>query len=224
MKADMIKHDSDYFVKLDKKLVEVFGIPERHCDDPTGFLVRGILSQNTNDTNRDRAYERLKEKFSKWDDVLAADETDIADAIRVAGLAEIRAKRIKGLLMWLKERNKGRIDASFLLEMPYDKALSLLMGVDGIGLKTAAVFLLFCGGAPIFPVDTHIKRIMVRLGVFPPKTSADKMIKVLSKVIPGDLHYRFHINLLKLGRNICTARLANCEECPISEFCEKVNI
>ena len=98
------------------------------------------------------------------------------------------------------------------------------MGVDGIGLKTAAVFLLFCGGAPLFPVDTHIKRIMVRLGVFPPKTSADKMIRVLSKVIPGDLHYRFHINLLKLGRNICTARLANCEECPISEFCEKVNI
>ncbi len=212
--------DEQYFLRLNRALLSVFGVPERRCeDDITGALVRGILSQNTNDKNRDRAFNSLREKFPSWELVAEADEQQIASAIRVAGMANQRAKRIKNLLSWLKEMSDGRIDAKFLLDMPYESSLALLTSVQGIGLKTAAVFLLFCANAPVFPVDTHIKRIMVRLGVFPQNKSANYMIKVLSRKIPQEIHYTLHINLIKLGRSYCGARRKLCEECPVRKMC-----
>ncbi len=208
------------FEKMGELLAGLFGTPQKPCDDPTSALVRGILSQNTNDINRDRAFESLRERFGDWWKILDADDNEIISAIRVAGMAKQRTKRIKGLLKWLSERNHNEIDASFLLKLPADEAMSLLTSVDGIGPKTAAVFLLFCGGKPLFPVDTHIKRIMIRLGVFPPKTPAEKMIKILSDIVPRNLLYTLHLNLIQLGRTICTARKAYCKKCPISQYCK----
>ncbi len=214
--------DAQYFRVLDRRLRDYFGTPEmKKCPDPTGALVKGILSQNTNDRNRDRAYDALVKKFPRWVDVLTAPDSEIASAIRPAGMANQRTARIKRVLGWLAERNGGKPDASFLLKLPPEKALEELTSIDGIGLKTAAVFLLFCGGVPIFPVDTHIKRIMPRLGVFPKNTSAEKMIIALSEVVPPEIHGTLHLNLLALGRNICTARKAMCEKCPVADLCDK---
>ncbi len=216
------KFDSEYFAELDARLRERFGTPAaKSCPDPTGALVRGILSQNTNDTNRDRAYGNLVREFPTWNEVLAAPEEKIAALVRPAGMMSQRAARIKKLLRWLAEHNGGVPDASFLLEMPHTEAVKLLTSVDGIGLKTAAVFLLFCGGAPLFPVDTHIRRIMTRLGAFPPRTPPDRMIMPLSEIIPPELHMSLHLNLLNLGRQICTARKPHCEICPVADMCEK---
>ena len=216
----MIKKDAKYFEKLDALLCAKFGVPEVKCGDPTDALVRGILSQNTNDRNRDRAFSKLKNTFDDWEAVLSAADENVIDAIRVSGMAAQRTARIKTLLQWLKSQNSGKIDAQFLLEMSPDRAMEMLTSLSGIGIKTAAVFLLFCGGAPFFPVDTHIKRIMSRLGVFPQKTSAEKMIPILSEIIPDELHYSLHLNLLELGRNICTARKAMCEVCPAKKLCD----
>ncbi len=215
-----MKVDAEYFEKLDAILRTKFGVPEIKCGDPTDALVRGILSQNTNDKNRDRAFLKLKNTFADWNAVLCAPDIEVADALRVSGMANQRTARIKILLQWLKSQNNGKIDAQFLLEMNHNRAMELLTSLSGIGIKTAAVFLLFCGGAPFFPVDTHIKRIMIRLGVFPTKTSAEKMIPILSKIIPDEIHYSLHLNLLELGRNICTARKAFCEKCPVKKLCD----
>ena len=219
--------DAKYFHKLDKILANEFGaVDTRNCDNPTDALIRGILSQNTNDRNRDRAFSALKSKIPDWNDVLDTDDEIILKLIRPAGMAYQRCARIKGLLRWLAENNNGEIDAKFLLDLKPQKALDKLIDVDGIGIKTAAVFLLFCGDAPFFPVDTHIKRIMVRLGVFAPKTPAEKMIPILSDIVPPKLHKRFHLNLLKLGRQICGARNPKCDICPFknSKICKKIGI
>ncbi len=217
----MMGFDGDYFLRLDGALRGAFGTPVRRpCRDLVAALVRGILSQNTNDLNRDRAFERLRQRFPRWEDVLSASVDELADAIRPAGLSRQRAERIKGLLRWLGERTGGRISADFLLACEHEKALELLTSIPGIGIKTAAVFLLFCGGAPLFPVDTHIRRIMVRLGVFPPKTTAEKMIKKLSAVVPPRVHFSLHINLITLGRRVCRARGAECDRCPIRSECK----
>ena len=212
--------DAKFFKKLDSALRKRFGVPpEHHCDDPTGALVRGILSQNTNDRNRDRAFESLTKKFRNWNDVLHASDEEIAAAIRTAGMSGQRTERIKNLLQWLKQHSGEEIDAQFLLDMDYKRALEQLTSLPGIGVKTAAVFLLFCGDAPLFPVDTHIKRIMIRMKIFPPKTSAEKMIFALSEIVPHEIHNSLHLNLLELGRNYCTARKTMCETCPVKNIC-----
>ncbi len=219
-----IKYDSKYFRLLDKKLLKRFGEPTRTSIDPTDSLVRGILSQNTNDKNRDKAFAALKEKYPVWDKVVIADDEELKALIRPAGMANQRVPRIKGLLTWLAEQNNGRIDASFLLELQPDEVFEKLTTVSGIGVKTAAVFLLFCAGAPFFPVDTHIKRIMGRLGVLPSKTPADKMIFLLSKTIPSEIHFCLHLNLLVLGRKICTARKTHCDICPVKDLCSRIAV
>lgn len=217
--------DKNFFTTIDSRLRHNFGVTKNVCADPVSALVMGILSQNTNDRNRDRAFERLRGRFPDWRSLLDADEKEIADAVSVAGMGNQRAKRIKSLFAFL-ERKFGKVDANPILSMKPDDAFRFLCDIDGIGAKTAAVFLLFCGNMPFFPVDTHIKRIMVRLGVFSPKTSAESMIEVLSSTIPPELHITLHLNLIELGRRICTARLAMCDVCPVSDLCEtgKMNL
>lgn len=205
------------FETIDRRLKSVFGTPRKNCPEPVSELIRGILSQNTTDRNRDRAFENLREKFGEWQNLLTADETQIAEAISVAGMANQRAKRIKLLL-----REFSTVDPLKILKMKPDDAFRFLCDMEGIGPKTAAVFLLFCGNMPFFPVDTHIRRIMVRLGVFPRSTSAEKMIAVLSRTIPHRLHLTLHLNLIELGRKICTARFAMCDKCPISDLCKRI--
>jgi endonuclease III len=117
-----MKHD--YFKKLDIALRKKFGEPRKCCEEPTAALVRGILSQNTTDKNRDRAFIELRRKFAAWEETLAAEESQIAGAIRVAGMANQRAARIRELLQWLKDNNRGRIDARFLLKMSPSMALA----------------------------------------------------------------------------------------------------
>ena len=216
----IMKHNSEYYNCLDEKLRRFFGAPKKYCECPTSALVRGVLSQNTTDRNRDKAFERLRNRFPDWHSVLDADDSEIVEAIRIAGMANQRAVRIKDLLRWLAKNNKGKIDARFILKFPPQEAMDKLTSINGIGMKTASVFLLFCGNMPFFPVDTHIKRIMIRLNIFPPNTSADKMIIALSKAIPAKLHYSLHLNLIELGRTICTARKILCEKCPIKRFCK----
>ncbi|RKZ34542.1 endonuclease III [bacterium] len=213
-----------FFSTLNNLLKEHFGEPNRYCENSVDALVRGILSQNTTDKNRDRAFSALKKKFANWCDVLNACDNQIIELIRPAGMANQRVSRIKGLLRWLAENNRGDIDADFLMNIPHKDALEMLLQLNGIGLKTASVFLLFCAGAPYFPVDTHIKRIMVRLGIFPQGTSPETMIIILSQIIPPPLHYSLHLNLIELGRQICSARNARCKICPIRKKCQKIGV
>jgi endonuclease-3 len=196
-----------------------FGVPVRGVTkDPLSELIFTILSQNTTDSNRDRAYERLKNRFPRWEDVVPADASQIEEAIRVGGLGSQKSKRIKAILADIEQRT-GRLSLDYLAELGPEEARRALLSFVGVGNKTAAIVLLFSLGMPAFPVDTHILRVTRRLGLIPPKADAAAAHEILGSAIPPEKYYPTHLNLIRLGRTICRPRSPRCPECPLLTLC-----
>lgn len=208
-------------LEVNDRLVKAYGDKRRDADDesdPVGTLINTILSQNTNDHNRDIAYQRLRRRFPTWEEVRDAPESEIAEAVKPAGLAPTKAPRIQNALDEIT-RSQGTISLEFLRDMPLEKARAWLLNLDGVGPKTAAIVLLFAMGRPAFPVDTHVHRVTRRLGLIPPKTSREKAHTLLEEIVPEDLYYVFHLNVIEHGRTLCSARNPQCEICPLSDLC-----
>ncbi len=186
--------------------------------DPIALLVSTILSQNTNDALRDRAFERLRARFPSWEEVRDAPVEEVEEAIKVSGLSRQKALRIQKALRRITEE-RGRLDLSFLRSMGVDEAKKWLMAIDGIGPKTAAIILLFGLGMPAFPVDTHIFRVSKRLGLIPEKSTREKAHEILEKLIPPDYYYSFHLNMIEHGRSLCSPRNPKCQVCILNELC-----
>lgn len=197
----------------------VFGIPERMSDEkPLDTLIHTILSQNTNDVNSGKAYNNLIEKYPTWEDVLSADPSEIAETIKVGGLAWQKSIRIKGFLRWLED-NYGQLNLDFICEMDTSEAIKLLTSLKGIGLKTVNVMLCFACGKETFPVDTHIFRVSKRLALIPEKASPDMAHEIMGQIFPEGKAYPLHVNMIYFGRRICHARKPNCRECPLINYC-----
>ena len=204
---------------IDEILEKEFGIPERGGDrDPLSSLVRTILSQNTNDNNSGRAYSNLRERFPSWEDVLEADAEEIADVIRVGGLANQKSVGIKGVLEWLRD-TYGELNLDFICDMEPGEAIEVLLKLKGVGLKTINVTLCFACGKDVFPVDTHILRITKRLALVPENASADKAHEIMGKLFPEGKAFSLHMNLIRFGRTTCHARKPECEGCPLIKHC-----
>jgi len=202
-------------------LVKAFGKPEwRDPLPPVDELVSTILSQNTNDDNRDTAFQRLKETFPDWDAVMDAPPHKVIEAIRTAGLANQKGPRIQQALQDIADQTNGAIDLDFLKAMPPEDARVWLMHVKGVGPKTAAIVLLFSLGIPAFPVDTHIYRVTGRIGLRPGGLSVEKTHAYLEERLPPEAFYDLHLNLIRLGRQVCGARKWLCYRCPIVDLCE----
>jgi endonuclease-3 len=201
-----------------------YGVPRRpRRDDPLESLIVTILSQNTNDVNRDKAYERLRERFRSWQEIHDAPEEEIADAIRVGGLANIKSRRIKEILHSIKEEH-GEFDLSFLRDLPTEEAEKALLSYKGVGLKTAKVVLLFSLGKEVFPVDTHIHRLSGRLGLVPEKATREQTHEIMGDLVPPRKMYPFHLNLIAHGRKVCTARNPRCPDCVLNPLCPKIGV
>jgi len=201
-------------------LIQQYGQHEwRPRLDPLSELIFTILSQNTSDVNRDRAWNRLKERFPSWESVLAADAAELAEAIRPGGLANVKAPRIQEALRVIK-RERGEFTLDFLAEMGVDEARRWLTSLHGVGPKTAAIVLLFSLGKPAFPVDTHVHRVSQRLGLIGPKTSREKAHDVLEELIPPEIYYTFHLNLIDHGREVCKSQRPRCAACVLREHCD----
>ena len=181
-------------------------------------LVSTILSQSTTDLNRDRAFNGLRERFESWEAVMNGDTADIEAAIRVAGLSRQKAPRIKAALQFVYD-SQGAFSLDFLKAMPVEEARAWLTQMRGVGVKTASIILLFSLGMPAFPVDTHVHRISKRLGLIPPKAGAEKAHYILEEALPPETYLDAHLNLIRLGREICKARNPNCKVCPLNELC-----
>ena len=201
-------------------LTGYYGEPEpRPLQDPLSELIQTILSQNTADINSDRAYASLMARFGgDWEAVRAAPTSEIADAIRIGGLAEVKAVRIKAILDEIEGR-LGRLDLTFLHDVSLEEGRAFLRSLGGVGPKTAACVLLFACGKPALPVDTHVHRVSQRLGLVPPKANAEQAHALLEALIPADDVYRFHMNLIRHGRQICKAQRPLCPSCPVSQLC-----
>jgi endonuclease-3 len=208
------------YKKVYQVLSEEYGEPgwRRHLP-PVDELVSTILSQNTSDINRDKAFYALKDRYPDWDSVIQAPVEDIRDTIRPAGLANQKAPRIQNALREVKGQN-GQLSLDFLEEMSVEVALDWLMAIKGVGRKTASIILLFAYGRPAFPVDTHVHRVTGRLGLIGPKVSADKAHAILERMGSPESYYAFHLNLIRHGRQVCAARKPDCQNCPLTAYCD----
>lgn len=186
---------------------------------PVDELIVTILSQNTADVNTSRAFARLNEKFSNWEELLEAPDEEIEDAIRVSGFFRIKTERIKAALSEIRER-VGALDLSHLEEMPLAEAKEWLTSLHGVGPKTAAIVLLFSFGRPALPVDTHVWRVTKRLGLIDGDTSREKAHELLEDIIPKSCIFSLNHNLVTHGRSICRARKPLCEQCVLRQDCD----
>jgi endonuclease-3 len=202
------------------RLIDHFGYPVWRNPLPAlDELVSTILSQNTNDTNRDVAFDALRENFPTWEAVRDADEEEVIDAIRPAGLANQKGPRIQNVLRQITEM-RGALDLSFLKEYTPQAATKWLVQFKGVGPKTAAIVLQFSLDLPAFPVDTHIYRITGRLGLRPEKMNADQAHPHMEALLPPETYYPAHLNIIRLGREICHARKPQCTQCPLTDLCD----
>ena len=199
-------------------LLAEYGGRAWHPSDPVASLVNTILSQNTNDVNRDRAFERLQERFPTWEQVRDAPEEALVEAIRPAGLGPTKGPRIQGALRRIAEES-GEIELGFLGEMSVEEARAWLLSIPGVGPKTAAIVLLFALGKPAFPVDTHVHRVTRRLGLIPEKTGREKAHDLLEALAPPEIYYAFHLNLIAHGRAVCHARNPEHDQCILRGEC-----
>lgn len=207
-------------LRVHERLLEHYGQPTWRNPLPAlDELVSTILSQNTNDVNRDRAFEALRAKFPSWEDVRDAPTEAVIEAIRPAGLANQKGPRLQQVLRAITAE-RGALDLQFLKDLPVDEARAWLTRFNGVGPKTAAIVLLFSLGRPAFPVDTHVHRVTGRLGLRPEKMSADDAHAHFEKLLPPETYYAAHLNLIRHGREVCHARSPECERCVLRRMCD----
>ncbi len=217
----MSVHTRNLKIKIKKLLALLereYGRPSVKKRNPLDVLVQTILSQNNNDANTARAYASLRKKFHSWDEVLAADEREIAKAISVGGLSNVKSRRIMRALGEIKKR-VGELSLESLEKMPQKEAEKFLVSLHGVGPKTAACVLCFGFGKPALPVDTHVHRVARRLGLVGEGTSAAKAQEILENLVEARDKISFHINIINHGRKICTARNPKCERCVLLKLC-----
>lgn len=191
--------------------------------DAMSELVLTLLSQHTSDHNSGRAFHRLLARFPDWDAVLAAPEAEVIEAIRPGGLAPTKGPRLQALIAAVRERAPG-YELGFLAGLPLAEAKSWLRALPGVGPKTAAIVLLFALGRPALPVDTHVGRVAVRLGLVPPRMSADRAHDALEALLAADQVHAFHVGLIQHGRRACAARAPACGRCPLRPRCPRAGL
>ena len=203
-----------------QNLERVYGVPENaRRSDPLDMLIEIILSQATSDTNSRRTFAALKRRFPTWDAALRARESTIARTIQSGGLANQKAAVIKSLLRQIKQQ-RGTLDLTFLHDLAPEAAVRYLSQFRGIGPKTIACTLLFACRTEVFPLDTHIFRILRRVGLIPQKCTDRRAHEIMNRLVPKGKFYSFHVNLIRHGRALCRPRDPLCERCPIVEYCD----
>ena len=181
-------------------------------------IIATVLSQHTSDTNSERAFAQLKDRFPDWEQVADAAPDQVADAIRCGGIAGQKSRRIQQILAAIEER-EGRLDLGRLYGLDDAAVETYLRSLPGVGPKTAACVLTFAMGRPAFPVDTHVHRVAIRLGWIPANTTADRAHELLAPRVPPDIRYDLHVALIGHGRTVCRARRPRCAECVVRDLC-----
>ena len=187
--------------------------------EPVEELVLTVLSQNTNDVNRDRAFAAMRERWPTWEALAAASEVDLAAAIKPGGLSNIKAPRILSILAEIRSREGGSFDLAWMARARPDRVRDYLTSLPGVGPKTAACVLAFSLGRPALPVDTHVFRAARRLGFYGERTDAAAAHRVMEDLVPSRLRVRMHVGLIRLGRELCRPGRPRCEACPLQDLC-----
>ncbi len=206
--------------KIYQLLQAEYGYPRRkERRDPLAELIATILSQNTSDLNSHRAFRNLTQRFPTWEDTRKAPQEEIAEAIKLGGLSQQKAQRIKDLLEEIHLR-EGESNLSFLAKMEADEVQRYLLKFKGVGPKTVACVLLFSLGRPSMPVDTHIFRVSKRIGLVPQKANVVQAQAILEAITPSQLIYPLHLSLIEHGRRVCKTRQPLCAGCILRAECD----
>lgn len=207
-----LKHISEH-------LEAAYGIPKNtRRTDPLDELIATILSQSTSDVNSERAFQSLKQKYPQWEAVQRARLSSIATAIKSGGLANVKSVVIKNVIAEIRQR-LGSFDLSFLRQAAVDEAMKFLTSLKGVGPKTARCVLLFACERPVFPMDTHIFRILRRLQLLPLRGNDEILHAHIEPLVPTGKHLSLHINLIRHGRRVCHSRQPECLHCCLIEYC-----
>jgi len=202
-------------VRIRERLRDVYGIPlMRPHGDPIAELVLTVLSQSTNDRNRDVAYLRLRERFASWEQVRDAPVAEVEEAIRPGGISKVKSVRIQAILQAL-----GELSLDWLADAPIEEARDYLVALPGVGRKTAACVLLFAYGLHDVPVDTHVSRVGMRLRLLQPGAPFEQLHDQMLALTPPGQELELHVNLLRHGRRTCHARSPACSECALARMC-----
>jgi endonuclease-3 len=187
--------------------------------DPLEELIVTVLSQNTSDVNRDRAYDAMRRRYRTWEALAGADQSELAAVIRPGGLAMTKAPRILAILREIREREGGTLDLGWMRRATTPRVRDYLTSLPGVGPKTAACVLAFSLGRPALPVDTHVFRVARRLGFFDDRIDAARAHLVMEDLVPARLRVKMHVGMIRLGREICRAGWPACEVCPLRDLC-----
>jgi endonuclease-3 len=222
-RADWQPPSRERVARIRTRLREVYGVPcQPPHEDPLGELVLTVLSQSTNDRNRDVAFLRLRQMVGDWDAVLAAPVSEIEEAIRPGGISKVKSQRIHDMLVAIASGNpRGRdpLDLSWMRDAPVHEGRDFLCALPGVGRKTAACVLLFAYGLRDIPVDTHVSRVGMRLRLLRPGAGFEELHDEMLQVTPVGAEHELHINLLRHGRRTCSAQRPACSECALRRMC-----
>jgi endonuclease-3 len=205
----------------------IYGIPVAPPHgDGLGELILTVLSQSTNDRNRDVAYLGLRERFDGWEAIRDAPVEDVEFAIRRGGISKVKSARIQAILAAITDRapEPGQLDLGWLAHRPVPEAQAFLCDLPGVGRKTAACVLLFAYGMADVPVDTHVSRVGTRLGLFRPRAPFEELHDAMLALTPRGQELELHVNLLRHGRRTCHARTPNCADCALARLCPRVGV
>jgi endonuclease-3 len=201
------------------RLREVYGVPVMAPhEQPLDELILTVLSQSTNDRNRDVAYERLRERFPSWEAVLNAPVEEVEEAIRPGGISKVKSQRIQDILRAIDAHEHG-LDLRWLRDAPVPEGQAYLCSLPGVGRKTAACVLLFAYGLHDVPVDTHVSRVGMRLHLLRPGAPFEELHDAMLALTPPGEELELHVNLLRHGRRTCHARRPDCANCALRRMC-----
>jgi endonuclease-3 len=219
-------------LRIRDRLREVYGVPRMAPHGrPLDELVLTVLSQSTNDRNRDVAFLRLRERFADSDlpaqpidyaAMLAAPVSDVEEAIRPGGISKVKSARIQAILAAIAASARdpaNPLSLGWMRDAPIERSRAYLCALPGVGRKTAACVLLFSYGLPDVPVDTHVSRVGTRLGLFRPGAPFEELHDLMLALTPSGHELEFHVNLLRHGRRTCHARVPACGECALARMC-----
>jgi endonuclease-3 len=204
------------------RLRDVYGIPlMAPHEQPLDELILTVLSQSTNDRNRDVAYERLRERFPSWEAVMEAPNAEVEEAIRPGGISKVKSARIQEILRAIDARagGSGSLDLAWLKDAPVREGQAYLTSLPGVGRKTAACVLLFAFGLHDVPVDTHVSRVGMRLRLLRPGAPFEELHDAMLALTPPGEELELHVNLLRHGRRTCHARRPDCAACALRPMC-----
>jgi endonuclease-3 len=212
-------------VRLRERLRAVYGEPlMRPHEHPIAELILTVLSQSTNDRNRDVAFLRLRERLPTWEQVRDAPVGEVEEAIRPGGISKVKSQRIQAILQAMSSEPggglpEGELSLEWLPQVPLEQAREYLTALPGVGRKTAACVLLFAYGLRDVPVDTHVSRVGMRLGLLRSGAPFEELHDEMLALTPPGQELELHVNLLRHGRRTCHARSPACGECALARMC-----